>query len=95
MMDTLTNIDEKTNRLKKQREKVQLQQVSLFHKEAQKIFQTDFSADVALSILYETWGKASESQKADWKKRGLTFRSFSVQSSLKKPQASEPTAQPS
>ena len=50
-MDKLSHIDEKINRLKKQREKVQLQQAIFFHKEAQKIFQDGFSPNLALNIL--------------------------------------------
>lgn len=92
-MDKLNHIDEKINHLKKQREKVQLQQAILFHKEAQKIFQDGFSPDLALSILSETWGTATEKQQTEWKKRGCDFRSSSVQGSSKRPQSPEPTAQ--
>ena len=95
MMDQLTTIDEQINRLKKKKERVQIQQAIIFMREAQKIFQTEFSPNIALSILSETWGTASEKQQAEWKKRGATFRPSSVQSSSKKPQSPEPTAQQS
>lgn len=94
-MDQLTTIDEQINRLKKKKERVQTQQAIAFMREAQKIFQTDFSPDIALSILSETWGTASEKQQAEWKKREATFRPSSVQSSSKKPQPTEPTSQQS
>lgn len=78
MIDQLTTIDEQINRLKKKKERVQTQQAIAFMREAQKIFQTDFSPDVALSILSETWGTATEKQQAEWKKRVTTFRPSSV-----------------
>ena len=95
MMDQLTTIDEQINRLKKKKERVQTQQAIVFMREAQKIFQTDFSPDVALSILSETWGTASEKQQAEWKKRSCDFRSSFVPSSNKKPQSLEPADQQS
>lgn len=102
-MDQLTTIDEQINRLKKKKERVQTQQAITFMREAQKIFQTDFSPDVALSILSETWGAASETQKQNWRKldpanrwgRGHPFRSSPVQSPRKKTQPTEPTYQQS
>lgn len=95
MIDQLTTIDEQINRLKKKKERVQTQQAIVFMREAQKIFQTDFNPDIALSILSEAWGAASEKQQAEWKKRARDFRPFSVQSSHKKPQPAESTDQPS
>lgn len=95
MIDQLTTIDEQINRLKKKKERVQTQQAIIFMREAQKIFQTDFSPNVALSILSETWGTATEKQQMEWKKRGAIFRPSSVQSSHKKPQPTEPESQQS
>lgn len=95
MMDQLTTIDEQINRLKKKKERVQTQQAIAFMREAQKIFQTDFSSDIALIILSETWGTASEKQQADWKKRARDFRPSSVQNSSKKSQSTEPADQQS
>lgn len=94
-MDQLTTIDEQINRLKKKKERVQTQQAITFMREAQKIFQTDFSPDVALSILSETWGTASEKQQAEWKKRGCDFRLASTQKNGKNPQSTEPAHQQS
>lgn len=93
MMDQLTTIDEQINRLKKKKERVQTQQAITFMREAQKIFQTDFSPDVALSILSETWRTTTEKQQAEWKKRACDFRPSSVQGSSKKPQSPEPAHQ--
>jgi ABC-type transporter MlaC component len=95
MIDQLTTIDEQINRLKKKKERVQTQQAITFMREAQKIFQTDFSPDIALSILSETWRTASEKQQAEWKKRARDFRHSSIQSSSKKPQPVEPAHQQS
>ncbi|MBA3814865.1 MAG: hypothetical protein H0X26_10395 [Alphaproteobacteria bacterium] len=52
-MDKLIRIDEKIDRLKKQREKMRIQQAILFMREAQKIFEDDFVPDIALGILSE------------------------------------------
>ena len=95
MSDKLMNIDEKIQRLKKRREKVQTQQAISFMREAQKIFQDVFSPDMALGILSEAWGAASETQKQNWRKRGRDFRPASLQNNRQKPQTPEPTPQQS
>ena len=95
MIDKLTTIDEKIQRLKKRREKVQTQQAISFMREAQKIFQDTFSTEIALSILSETWSSASESQKQNWRKRSDSFRTSPVQVFGKKPQTSESASQQS
>lgn len=94
-MDQLTAIDEQINRLKQRREKVQTQQAIAFMREVQKIFQTDFTPNIALSILSETWGTASEKQQAEWKKRSCNFLPSSFQSSSKKTQPTKPAPQQS
>jgi len=91
MIDQLTNIDEKIHRLKKKKEKMQTQQAICFMREAQKIFEDGFSAEMALGILSETWSTASETQKQNWRRRPDSFRLVSTQSNRKKPQAPEPT----
>lgn len=93
MIDQLTNIDEKIHRLKKRREKVQIQQSIHFMREAQKIFQDNFSLDVALGILSETWNSASDTQKQNWRKRSDSFRPSSIKDFRKKAPASEPAHQ--
>jgi hypothetical protein len=95
MIDQLTTIDEKIQRLKKRREKVQTQQAIFFMREVQKIFEDGFSAEMALGILSETWETASEKQQAEWKKRGATFRPSSVQKSSKKSQPPDAASQQS
>lgn len=70
----ISQIDEKIYRLKKRREKLQIQQALFFIKEVQKIFQEDFSFDVALSIMRNAWDSASETQKKEWKKPINSFR---------------------
>jgi hypothetical protein len=94
-MDQLTTIDEQINGLKKKKERAQTQQAITFMREAQKIFQTDFSPDIALSILSETWGTASEKQQVEWKKRAHDFRPSSVQDPSKKLQPLQSTPQQS
>lgn len=92
MSDKLIHIDEKIERLKKRREKLQTQQAIHFMREAQKIFQDGFTPDIALNILHETWSSASESQKQNWRKlvpadrggRSDSFRTTSIQEARKK-----------
>lgn len=103
MSDKLTNIDEKIQRLKKRREKLQTQQAIHFMREAQRIFQDGFTPDIALNILSKTWSTASESQKKDWRKlvssdrggRADSFRPTSNQETPKKPPSAEHTNQQS
>ncbi len=71
-MDKLIHINERSDRLKKQREKMRTQQALLFMRDTQKIFEDDFVPDIALGILSEMWGAASEKQKEEWKKRGTS-----------------------
>ncbi|MBA3814515.1 MAG: hypothetical protein H0X26_08555 [Alphaproteobacteria bacterium] len=95
MIDQLTNIDKKIHHLKKRREKVQTQQAINFMREVQKIFPDGFTPDIALSILSETWGTASQSQKQNWRKRGNTFRTSDLQDTQQKSQTSDPATQQS
>lgn len=55
--------DEKIIQLKKRREKLQSQQALLFLKESQKIFNKEFSTDLALKLLKEAWRNAPEVKK--------------------------------
>ena len=82
-MDKLTNIDEKIERLKKKRLKLQNQQAVLFTKEAEKIFEEGFSPDIALAVLSE-WTTASDTKKKEWIARSHSFRSVSVRSTQSK-----------
>ena len=95
MIDQLINIDEKIHRLKKKKEKMQIQQAICFMREAQKIFEEGFSAEMALGILSDTWGSASETQKQNWRRRPDSFRPSPAQSNRKKPQTSDPEPQQS
>ncbi len=101
MSDTLINIDEKIERLKKRREKVQTLQAIYFMRETQKIFQDSFKPNMALHILSETWNAASDTQKQRWMKlvstdkqgRSHPFRPATPQNNRKKSPAPEPTYQ--
>ena len=77
MKDKLTHIETKIYQLKQKKERIQTQQALLLMREAQKIFQGEFSPDVALTILKERWDSASEDQKEEWKKRANSFLSSS------------------
>ena len=84
-------LEEKIQRLKKKKEKIQTQQALFFIKEAQKIFNEDFSPDLALIILSETWGKASQAKKEEWRKHNNFFHPLSLQNNGKKTEPSEST----
>lgn len=75
MKDKLTHIETKIHQLKQKKERIQTQQALLLMREAQKIFQGEFSPDVALKVLKEHWNGASEAQKEEWKKRASSFLS--------------------
>jgi len=88
---TVAHIDEKINQLKKKKEKIQMQQALLFIKEAQNIFQEDFSPDRALTFLSEAWQATSESQKEELRKRNHPFRSLPLHHHRKKTPTFDPT----
>ena len=77
MKDKLTHIETKISQLKQKKERIQTQQALLLMKEVQKIFQEEFSPDVALKILKEHWTDASEAEREEWKKRAGLFLSSS------------------
>ncbi|MBL8677204.1 MAG: hypothetical protein JNJ47_07295 [Alphaproteobacteria bacterium] len=73
MKDKLTHIETKISQLKQKKERIQTHQALLLMREAQKIFQGEFSSDVALKVLKDHWNGASEAQKEEWKKRAGPF----------------------
>lgn len=76
--DNLTSIDEKIERLKKKKAKIQNQKAVLFMKEAVQIFQDDFVFEVALAVLSD-WPNATEAKKKEWIARSHSFRPFPAQ----------------
>ena len=68
VLPPLARIDEKIQSLKKKKERIQTQQALLFMKEAQKILHEDFSPDMALALLSETWKETNENQKSEMRK---------------------------
>ena len=87
----ILRIDEKIQALKKKKERIQTQQALFFIKEAQKILKDEFSPQVALLILSETWTQATKTQKEEWRKRGPSFRSLYLQHDEKKTPPINPT----
>ncbi len=73
MKDKLTYIEHKIHQLKQKKERIQTQQALFLMREAQKIFQGEFSHDVVLKLLKDHWDGASEAQKEEWKKRASSF----------------------
>ncbi len=92
--------DEKITQLRKRREKLQAQQALLFLKETQKIFNTEFSTDLALKILEKAWkpeGKKRQEQKEPKREReektdsSHSFRDSSSASPKQEDSSSLPT----
>ena len=81
--DRLLCLDQKIQRLKEKREKLQIHQAILLTKEVQKILKDDFSPEFVLSILNKTWTSASIEQKKEWERHAPPFR-FCLQRSHKK-----------
>lgn len=73
MQNRLTHIENKICQLRQKKERIQSQQALLLMREIQKILQEEFSPDIALTILKDHWGIASEAQKKEWKKRVGSF----------------------
>jgi hypothetical protein len=90
-MDKITTINDKIEKLKKQKIRIQAQQAVLFQHEAEKIFGNSFSPEVALVMLSE-WTTATDSKKKEWTNRANSFRFSSVQNSQGKTAIPEPTS---
>ena len=91
MDDKLIFIEEKILQLKKNQEKIHTQQALSFIKEAQKIFEKEFSLDMVLAVLSEAWSTASEDRKEEWRKRGHSFCLLPFHSKYKKTSSFETT----
>ena len=83
MKDKLTHIDNKIHQLKQKKERIQTQQALFLMREAQKIFQGDFSPDAALKLLKDYWSGATDAQKEEWKKRAGSFLTSSAETRKK------------
>ncbi len=75
MDDDLSNIEDKINLLKQKREKIKTKKALLLLKEAQGILSDNFSYELVLSVLKNSWSSASEKQKEEWEKSANQFRS--------------------
>lgn len=84
------SIDQKIQRLRQKRERLQMSQALFFTKEVQRIFGNEFSLEMALVVLKKTWGSASKSQKEEWNKHISSFRTSFIPSSEQKPQSHKP-----
>lgn len=73
MKESLSLIDQKILNLKQKKEKLQTQQATLFLKEAQKIIGAEFSIELALGILSQSWSGSSDKQKEEWNKSSRMF----------------------
>ena len=73
MIDKVTSIENKIHELKQKKERIQTQQSLLLMKEVQKILKDEFSLEMTLIILKESWTNASKTQKAEWAARSGSF----------------------
>jgi hypothetical protein len=74
MDDDLSKIEDKINLLKQRKERIKTQKAILLLKEAQGILSDNFSYELVLSILKNSWDSASEKQKEEWVKSANQFR---------------------
>lgn len=74
MDDDLSNIEDKINSLKQKREKIKTKKALLLLKEVQGILSDNFSYELVLSILKNSWSSASEKQKEEWVRSANQFR---------------------
>jgi hypothetical protein len=73
MIDKVISIENKIHELKQKKERIQAQHSLLLMKEAQKILKDEFSPEMALIILKDSWTTASKTQKAEWTTRAGAF----------------------
>lgn len=90
MIDKVTSIENKIHELKQKKERIQTQQALLLMKEAQKILKDEFSPEMTLIILKDSWTNASKTQKAEWTTRAELFLP-STSKTLKKTEKYNPT----
>ncbi len=74
MDDDISKIEDKINLLRQKREKIKTQKALLLLKEAQGILSDNFSYELVLSILKNSWSSASDKQKEEWIKSAKQFR---------------------
>ncbi len=94
MIDKVTSIENKIHELKQKKERIKTQQSLLLMKEAQKILKDEFSPEMALTILKDSWATASKTQKAEWATRATSF-SLSASKALKKTEKHTPAPEQS
>lgn len=74
MDDDLSKIEDKISLLRQKKEKIKTQKAMLLLKEVQEILSDNFSYELVLSILKNSWSSASEKQKEEWVKSAKQFR---------------------
>lgn len=77
-MDKLTRFNDRIEKIKKDKLKYQTQQAILFKREAEKLFDDNFSPEVALAMLSE-WKTAPETKKKEWTNKSHSFRLIPLQ----------------
>jgi hypothetical protein len=83
-MNSLSIIDYKIQELKRKKQVALQKMAGAFLKQANKTLGQDFSPELALTILHETWTKASIQQKQEWAQRAQKFQQSKSSKSQKK-----------
>lgn len=89
-MDKITTIDHKIDRLRKQKTKIQTQEAVLFRHEAEKIFEKNFTPELALAMMSD-WTTASDAKKKEWTNKSHSFRTAPLQRAQRKNESLDPT----
>ena len=76
-MEDESIIDERIIRLKKKKERLQIQKALILFKEAQAIIGDKFSYELVLSVLSHSWKFSSDKQKEEWMRSTASFRKIS------------------
>lgn len=71
----IKQLDQKIQELTHQKNELLRKQADIVFKKAQSILGDNFSPELALTILNDTWQKADNKQKEYWQSTALTFRS--------------------
>ena len=83
-MESIKTIDQKIEALRIKKKETIKRISQSFFKQANQIIGEEFSPELALTLLQETWSKAPPKQQEEWRQRAKKFpRSQSDKSSKK------------
>jgi len=74
MTKSLSQFEQKIEQLKKKKEALQSKQALQLLKEAQKILGEEFTPELALVVLADSWKSANDSKRKEWTSSTYSFR---------------------